>query len=105
MRPDGLTEPLPQILKLTPEAPVALEKDILFIDAKAFMVVFIFMLPIPILENISRDKLPFIPGILEEVLSERLLFIFMPPRVEDILFSDEVMLDPEMEIAIVSSFM
>jgi hypothetical protein len=102
MRPDGLTEPLPQILKLTPEAPVALED----IDPKAFIVVVIFMLPILIiLENISRDKLPFIPGILEEVLSDRLLFIFMLPRVEDILFSDEEILEPEMEIAIGSSFL
>jgi hypothetical protein len=63
------------------------------------------MLPIPILENISRDKLPFIPGILEEVLSDRLLFIFMPPRGEDILLSDEEMLEPEMEIAMGSSFL
>jgi hypothetical protein len=50
------------------------------------------------LENISRDKLPFIPGKLKEELSERLLF--MLPILGNILFGEEVMLEWEMEIAI-----
>jgi hypothetical protein len=57
------------------------------------------MLPISIKEDISMDKLPFIPGRLEEVVSERLLFIFMPPKVEELL-TEEVMLKPEKELAI-----
>jgi hypothetical protein len=39
------------------------------------------------------------PAILEKVLSERLLFIFMPPKVEELL-TEEVMLKPEKELAI-----